>query len=396
MRLCENLWHLLRSRRLRRPFLHNDGHCWAAALPDWCHLADCPETPQRSPLMLCENGVPFLEPHVLHEYIRTEGGGLFSHWRDVVFFSSSDNSDPNGNGRQYSYTVSPQLYKPPSRLWGASRPVNLSYRDASPEAVAKDVAYALKTGPNILGWLSEFGPVAGRVVLEIGPGINFGPILLLACHGAIPIVADRFLSPWDPEYHPKFYRRFRDELWRQDHQVDLGPIDALLDSGAYPDHVLSRIEAPVESLSVDSNSVDFVVSNAVLEHLENHAQAFSELYRVTRPGGWGVHQVDFRYHRSFDRPLDHLLLSPGDFERIAAACFRECGTYLRPFDMADLFRTSGFEVCELRPNLLTSPEYLQQFLPLLRRARKSTYRGASEEALRTLGGLFVVRKPSER
>jgi len=339
--------------------------------------------------MLYENGVPFGEPHVPHQYIRTEGGGLFSHWQDFLFFSTSDNSDPNANGRRYSYTVSRELYRPPSRVWSNSRPINLSQRDASPEAIATDVAYALDVGRNILSWLKEFGEVRGKVILEIGPGINFGPILFLACYGAIPIVSDRFLAPWDAEYHPEFYRRLRDEIRRQHPELDLGPIDSMLDSGTYPPDVLSRVEVGVESLSLDSDSVDIVVSNAVLEHLEDHAQAFFQLYRITKPGGWGVHQVDFRYHRSFDRPLEHLLLSPSDFER-AAGAFRDYGTYLRPFDMADLFRATGFEVRELRPNLFASPEYLQDILSRLRKAR---YRATSTRKLRILGGLFVVRKP---
>jgi SAM-dependent methyltransferase len=381
--------------RLRAPFLPNEGYCWTVHLPGLGHVADSPETPQRSPLMLYENGVPFVEPHVPHQYIRTEGGGLFSHWQDALFFSTSDNSDPNTNGRRYSYTVSRDFYRPPSRVWSNSRPINLSQRDTSPEAIVTDVAYALDVGRNILGWLREFGEVRGKVILEIGPGINFGPILFLACYGAIPVVADRFLAPWDAEYHPEFYRHLRDELRRQDPKLDLRPIDALLDSGAYCPEILSRVESGTESMNLDSNSVDIVISNAVLEHLENHALAFSQLYRITKPGGWGIHQVDFRYHRSFDRPLEHLLLSPSDFER-AAGAFRDYGTYLRPFDMVDLFSAAGFEVRDLRPNLFASPEYLQDILPRLRKARKSRYRTTSKKKLRILGGFFVVRKPLRR
>jgi SAM-dependent methyltransferase len=389
--LPEKLRRRFHSHRLGGPFASNEGHCWIAYLPQWRHLADSSEAPQGSPLMLYENGVPFPEAHVPHQHIRSEGGGLFSHWQDALFFSTSDNSDPNTNGRQYVYTVDPSFYRPPARVWSDSRPVNLSQRDASPEGIAKDVAYALDVGRNTLGWLSEFGELRGKVILEIGPGINFGPILFLACHGATPIVADRFLAPWDPNYHPEFYRHLRVELYRQHPELDLRPIDALLDSGMYPPDILSRVEAATESLSLDNNSVDIVVSNAVLEHLEDHAQAFFQLYRITKPGGSGVHQVDFRYHRSFDRPLEHLLLSPGDFDRISGT-FRELGTYLRPFEMTELFKLSGFEV-HFSPNLFASIEYLQDILPRLRKTRKSRYHAISKHNLRILGGLFIVRKP---
>jgi predicted O-methyltransferase YrrM len=114
--LPEKLRRLFYSRRLRGPFLPDDGYCWTAHLPEWRHFADSLEAPQRSTLMLYENGVPFLEPHEPHHYIRTEGGGLFSHWQDSLFFSTSDNSDPNTNGRRYTYTVSPQFYRPRHHL----------------------------------------------------------------------------------------------------------------------------------------------------------------------------------------------------------------------------------------------------------------------------------------
>jgi predicted O-methyltransferase YrrM len=120
--LPEKLRHLFHSHRLRGPFVLNEGYCWTAQLPGLRHLADSPETPLRSRLMLYENGVPFLEAHELHQYIRTEGGGLFSHWQELLFFSTSDNSDPNTNGRRYSYTVSPEFYRPRCRLRGLFLP----------------------------------------------------------------------------------------------------------------------------------------------------------------------------------------------------------------------------------------------------------------------------------
>jgi predicted O-methyltransferase YrrM len=112
--------------RLRGPFVLNEGHCWTADLPELRHLADSQGAPRRSRLMLYENGTPLLAPHVLHQHIRTEGGGLFSHWQNFLFFSTSDNSDPNTNGRRYSYTVSPEFYRSPTRVWNGSQPINSS------------------------------------------------------------------------------------------------------------------------------------------------------------------------------------------------------------------------------------------------------------------------------
>lgn len=273
------------------------------------------------------------------------------------------------------------------------RPVNLSPLDASPEAIAKDVAYALQVGVGMLEWVHELRPLRDKQVLELGPGINFGPILVLACHGAIPIVADRFLKPWDREYHPTFYREFKAALLRQYPEVDPRPLDRLLEAGSYPEDVLRRVTSGAESLDIASNSIDIILSNAVFEHLDDHRKAFAELFRITKPGGWGFHQVDFRDHRSFDRPLEHLLMAREKFDRLAKECFRECGTHLRSFEMAQMLQDCGFELKGFLRNYVSTPEYLDDFVRRLRKSSRSPYRGVSEEQLRVLSGFFIVRKP---
>jgi hypothetical protein len=64
------------------------------------HGAPCDRV-SRSQLMLLEDGKP-LKPHEAHVLILTEGLGRFSHWgAHGLLFSSSDNTDPRSNGREY-------------------------------------------------------------------------------------------------------------------------------------------------------------------------------------------------------------------------------------------------------------------------------------------------------
>ena len=54
-------------------------------------------------MRLLEDGKPLGPAHALHQSIRDEGGGRYSHWTgNALIFSTSDNSDPNANGRDYS------------------------------------------------------------------------------------------------------------------------------------------------------------------------------------------------------------------------------------------------------------------------------------------------------
>ncbi|MBT3583419.1 MAG: methyltransferase domain-containing protein [Halobacteriovoraceae bacterium] len=64
--------------------------------------------------------------------------------------------------------------------------------------------------------------------------------------------------------------------------------------------------ADLHSLPFKDSSFDKVISNSVLEHVENPTEVFSEMVRVTRPGGriflsvpfaFALHQRPYDYHR---------------------------------------------------------------------------------------------------
>lgn len=91
-----------RSVLLKPPFRREDGNCWIADLQEALAAeADCNEAPQRSRWLLYENDTPVGPPHQVHAAIREAGAGRHSHWGGNLYFSTSDNSDPNTNGRRY-------------------------------------------------------------------------------------------------------------------------------------------------------------------------------------------------------------------------------------------------------------------------------------------------------
>ncbi len=92
--------------RLRRPFRAGGGRCWQKALPKLAGVADGPEHPRRSPAIVFEDGLPLGPAHSGHEEIRKRGGGRYSHWGGDLYFSASDGSDPNTNGRAYAVVCS--------------------------------------------------------------------------------------------------------------------------------------------------------------------------------------------------------------------------------------------------------------------------------------------------
>ena len=66
---------------------------------------DSNEEPEVSKLRLFENGVELHPPHTDHQAIRDYGKGRYSHWGTTLYFSTTDNTDPVANGREYAYTL---------------------------------------------------------------------------------------------------------------------------------------------------------------------------------------------------------------------------------------------------------------------------------------------------
>ncbi|MEO8358564.1 MAG: hypothetical protein ABI672_00925 [Vicinamibacteria bacterium] len=62
---------------------------------------DTETQPNRSPLVVIENGTALGPAHSFHSEIAATGKGRFSHWGKVVYFSASDNTDPRQNRRSY-------------------------------------------------------------------------------------------------------------------------------------------------------------------------------------------------------------------------------------------------------------------------------------------------------
>ncbi len=90
----------------RQIFLPEIGHCFRYFACDLFIPPDRLPTMSSSQLVLCEDGRPLGPAHSLHKAIRLFGRGRYSHWAEEtgtsLYFSTSDNSDPNLNGRDYS------------------------------------------------------------------------------------------------------------------------------------------------------------------------------------------------------------------------------------------------------------------------------------------------------
>lgn len=74
--------------------------------------------------------------------------------------------------------------------------------------------------------------------------------------------------------------------------------DKLRRSYADGDYVTADLESPladmhfdVQHIPLDDRSFDVVICNHLFEHVEDDRRAMRELWRIMRPGGWGIMTV---------------------------------------------------------------------------------------------------------
>jgi hypothetical protein len=276
---------------------------------------------------------------------------------------------------------------------GPAGPANYGTVIADHDRIDADARYAVKIAR---GYVSELpGGVAalqGKTILELGPGLHLGTPLILRSWGAREVaVADRFLVRFQPQYHIRLYKRIGALLKHEDRGADTEPLDKCAAAREHLPAYLTAIEVPLEGLGeVARARFDITLSNAVLEHVYDPAAAIRSLASVSRAGGVGLHQIDFRDHRDFSRPLEYLLLDEAAFHSLLTESHAECGNRIRPDELLAILDQSDFDQVQFTPNIWAEEKYLEEFLPRLRAARGSPYCDIDVARLRPISGLFKL------
>ena len=95
--------------KLVNHIFNDGGHCWivdlsnAAVASELSAMSDDIYFWERSSLRLFEDDRLLGPAHALHYQIRRDGGGRYSHWQSRLLFSTFDNTNPNSNGRVYTF-----------------------------------------------------------------------------------------------------------------------------------------------------------------------------------------------------------------------------------------------------------------------------------------------------
>ncbi|MRI01462.1 methyltransferase domain-containing protein [Kriegella sp. EG-1] len=133
---------------------------------------------------------------------------------------------------------------------------------------------------------------------------------------------------------------------------------------------LADVKADICALPFNDESFDVILCNHVLEHIPDDTKAMTELYRVLKPGGWGIFQIpqDLNRLKTFE---DNSIVDKKERARIFGQ-YDHVRIYGR--DYFNKLRSIGFAVEEIDYTSKLSTEEIEKYrlakgeiIPLVRK-----------------------------
>ena len=266
------------------------------------------------------------------------------------------------------------------------------------------------------GW--SHADVAGKRVLELGPGFTIGVPLMFAADGASFVAGiDKFVRLQDGPYFVALYTYIRDTLSPQqkaafDRTITLQPKLSLNPQYAmYIDH--KDLTDSVQQLG--PGSFDMIVSNAVIEEIYDPTPVFKAQGELLRPGGVMVHRIDLRDYGMFSKygfhALEFLTVPDWAYRRMVEGSgqpnrrlidyYREVGASMGFETKIYATKVLGVDADLLEPRLELRPgiDYSEQQLKTIAAIRPrllDRYRRLPDTDLMVQSLVFVARKPMNR
>ena len=148
---------------------------------------------------------------------------------------------------------------------------------------------------------------------------------------------------------------------------------------------LSRLNFQRDSaaqISIESSSIDIIMSNSFLEHVDDLEAIIGEMARVTIPGGVSIHAIDTIDHTSYGDPSCH----PLQFLRVSKPGMINGCNRIRILEFPALFERHGFEIQQVIPikKIEVDDTMRQSFAP--------AWRTMPQNFLEVVQGLIVSRR----
>jgi len=229
-----------------------------------------------------------------------------------------------------------------------------------------------------------------KTLVELGPGDTMATGLFFLAYGAARVVCfDRFKLIVNSQKNTLIARQILSIL-PEPQQLQLQTILSFDNQGQMSLDItrLQYQHSLDEKIGLENNSVDIIVSNAVLEHVQNLNALFASMYRILKPGGLMVHAADLKSH-DLHHTTELDFLTVPDWLWWLMTFYRGAPNRKRWSHYKNLLDVHGFELSFLKFTSTLPAESIRTFqLKYPKHAKQF-----SDEDLSCGGFLFAARMP---
>jgi SAM-dependent methyltransferase len=229
-----------------------------------------------------------------------------------------------------------------------------------------------------------------KTIVELGPGDTLATGLFFLAYGAARVVYfDRFKLIVNSPKNTLIARQIISIL-TEPQRLQLQTILSFDNQGQMSLDItrLQYQHSLNEKIGLENNSVDIIVSNAVLEHVQNLDALFASMYRILKPGGIMVHAADLKSH-DLHHTTELDFLTVPDWLWWLMTFYRGAPNRKRWSYFKNLLDVYNFELTFLK----TTSSLPSESIRTLRRKYPEHAKRFKDEDLSCGGFLFSARKP---
>lgn len=239
-------------------------------------------------------------------------------------------------------------------------------------------------------WHTYRPAATSPTVLEIGPGYNLGQGLLFVLSGAKKYTGlDLYPSAvYDPDSYTGPHALLK-LVAPGSIRVQPEQIYTVKDGRVEFNSERMEYLVPRESydLRLPDESLDYVFSNSVFEHVSDPDRTIAAIQKVLRRGGLTANHIDFRDHEDFSKPLESLKFDGDAWRKHFNAANQSNYTNRKRLpDIVKAFERAGLRI--IRMDLTKIPVSEE-----MRSGMHPDFRKYSLEDLGVIGALIVAEKP---
>ena len=243
----------------------------------------------------------------------------------------------------------------------------MGYRTPRPFS-ASQIARAVKYDFDVVdGWLAclrrysggEAG-LAGRRVLELGPGADLGAGLILLAAGAAKYTAVDAHSLATAASGEFYERLFEEIAGRDDLDADIDTLrgELALAAGGAGERLCYHCSSDFDLSVVADDSIDLIVSQAAFEHFDDVHRTIEQISKLACPRAALVSEIDLSTHTRWIRdrdPLNIYRFSDAFYDLLK---FRGSPNRVRPPEYRQMLSDAGWGNIELFPLAVLDESYL--------------------------------------